>query len=512
MTLAINKSDISDPGFYDILISDQKKKVRNDPRNPESWLELGRLQEAKVEMIRCFAEKSFAIRWIPIISIVLFVAASFGLLIVHSFFLDSLTRIVHIPLIILFGILTIYMVRLRYPHSGSRYFRKALALDSECADTYEQLGMISLRNRKSKKAFFLLEQAWKRSGAKRIERELKSIYGKELAAFFEKKSNKEKELQKAKERLHNEVTTLKSEINTIKNKNTAIIKKVHSTKAEASRIMKKSECDMAEQLDKMRQDHEKQIADLERAMEDIEEKNVTAKRNFTSLTLEVMEAKALNDKFSFEQTAKHLRNNIGITLWQSLSEQTQYCLTTAEHAFSLLDKNSVHADFSLVGMELCKALETEINKVLVEPFANSLNGYREEFLRVNQTGRKNGMPTYFTYLAKVVDDKHYPGMKSLTLGQYLFVLKKTLEGDYALDEYGNFLDTISETKGVKEWRNFLQKLRIVTNEYRNSIVHNTHMTHLQYEQLRNLIFNRRDSLLKQFEKLSTCCHLGNLYN
>jgi len=463
-------------------------------------------------MIKCFTEKSLAIRWIPTATFVLFLTTSLGLLIIHPFFFNSLTRLLHIPAFILFGIITICMARLRYPHSGSRYFRKALALDSECADAYEQLGLIALRNRKIKRAFSLMEQAWKISGSNRIKRELKNVYEKELAAFFEKKSKKEKELKKANDRLHREITTLQSEIKTIKSKNTAIIKKAHSSKLLASRMVKEAKCDMSEKLDKMRQGYEKQIAELERAMEDIEEQNETAKRNFSNLTLEIMEAKAANDKYSFEQAAKQLQNKMGISLWRSLSDQTKYCLTTAEHAFSLLDKNSVHTDFSLVGMELCKALETEINNVLVEPFVNYLDGCREEFLRVNQTGRKNDIPTYFTYLAKVVDNKHYPGMKSLTLGQYLFVLKKTLEGDYALDEYGNFLDSISKTGGVKEWRNFLQKLRIVTNEYRNSIVHNTHMTHLQYEQLRNLIFNRKDSVLKQFENLSTCCSLGNLYN
>ena len=93
-------------------------------------------------------------------------------------------------------------------------------------------------------------------------------------------------------------------------------------------------------------------------------------------------------------------------------------------------------------MELCKALEAEINQKLVEPFTNFLNGNKTEFLKTNQTGEKQGRPIYFTYLAKVVDQVNYPKMKSLTLGEYHFILKLTLEKDYALKDYGVFLDTI----------------------------------------------------------------------
>ncbi len=62
MAFVNTKFEVSDPAFYDTLITDQKRKVRRDSNSAEKWLELGRLQEAKVEMTKCFVEKSFMLR------------------------------------------------------------------------------------------------------------------------------------------------------------------------------------------------------------------------------------------------------------------------------------------------------------------------------------------------------------------------------------------------------------------------------------------------------------------
>ena len=50
--------DMPDPGYYDELISGQKKIVGNDLRNAAKWVELGRLQESKAQMTNRFAKKS----------------------------------------------------------------------------------------------------------------------------------------------------------------------------------------------------------------------------------------------------------------------------------------------------------------------------------------------------------------------------------------------------------------------------------------------------------------------
>jgi len=497
MAFVNTKFEVSDPAFYDTLISDQKRKVRRDLNSAEKWLELGRLQEAKVEMTKCFVEKSFMIRWLVVFTYALFLSASLGLYFAPFDLFHVLSWKITMPAFIFCLISLIYSASARYPRSGDRYFKKAISLDPELADAYMYLGLIALRRHQKKRAYSLLEEALKKGGGKNIERELKTVYEKEFTIFFDKKTKKEKELQCTITPLLNENITLKAEVANLKNRNAAVTKKAHHSKLEAGRIMRRSETDMADRFEEIRQNYEKQIVDLEQAMEAEEEEKEIARKNVSNLTLEIMEAKALDEKMSFEQSAKTVEDIMGTPAWLKLSDQTRSCLVTAEHAFSLLDKSSEDTDFSLVGMELCKALETEINKVLVQPFAKSLNGRHEEFLRVNQTGDQKGKPIYFTYLAKVVDNTSYPEIYSLTLGQYLFSLKKTLEGEYALDEYGNFLDKISGTTGIGAWRIFLQKLKIVTNEYRNSIVHHAHMNIGQYEHLRELAFKGKNSLLIQ---------------
>ena len=159
-------------------------------------------------------------------------------------------------------------------------------------------------------------------------------------------------------------------------------------------------------------------------------------------------------------------------------------------------------------MELCKALETEINRSLIEPFPEFLNGNDEEFLIINEIGAAKGKPLYFTYLAKVVDMENFPGITSLTLGQYHFVLKKTLDQDYALREYGDFLEWVAHSSKTVIGKTFLKKLEIVTKRYRNAIVHGSPMTRKECYHLRKLIFAGRNSLLGTCTRvLETSVHI-----
>jgi len=99
-------------------------------------------------------------------------------------------------------------------------------------------------------------------------------------------------------------------------------------------------------------------------------------------------------------------------------------------------------------------------------------------------------------MARVVDRQNFPEITSLTLGQYHFVLKRTLEGEYALKEYCNFLDQISPSSKTTVGKNFLRKLETVTRGYRNTIAHESPMNKKQCNHLRNLIFAGDSALLK----------------
>jgi hypothetical protein len=111
-------------------------------------------------------------------------------------------------------------------------------------------------------------------------------------------------------------------------------------------------------------------------------------------------------------------------------------------------------------------------------------------------GETKGKPLYFTYLAKGVNRQNFPQITTLTLGQFHFVLSRTLEDDYALKEYGDFLDHIIPSSKTFVRKDFLKKLKIVTSPYRNTIAHKSPMNKKQCNHPRKLIFVGNGALLK----------------
>jgi len=149
MSILNIKHEVSDPAFYNPLILDQKKKARRNPNDAKEWLELGRLCEAKIDMIKYFTRENFGIRYfIPlyILSIFVFIWFLSSLDFSIPVFLPLSSRSFALISAIIFGaVVFLFLLFLRYPPSGSRYFRKAIVLDPECADAYMYLGLIALR-------------------------------------------------------------------------------------------------------------------------------------------------------------------------------------------------------------------------------------------------------------------------------------------------------------------------------------------------------------------------------
>jgi len=498
MAMGNTNFEVSDPGFYDILISDQKKKTSTDPSNSTNWVELGRLQDAKSQMTALFAKKKLTIKWLPPITYIFF---GVFLYVYINNYVHLVPWPVMIPVLFFCIAVMIRMALIRYPRSGKRYFQKAISIDSSNTDAYMYLGLIALRKFQKKKAYSLFERALVIEPNKKLERELRTFYQKEFMSFFDKKSENEKALQETIFSFEKQLKSLEAENEGLKNKNSIFLKKAKATKAKTSHTIRETKIDMEIQLEKIHNDYEKQIDDLEQAMEVEEIQKESSRRKILRLNLEIMEANSQKKKYSFDQATKKVENILGSNLWAVMSKQTKSYLSTAEQAFSMIDKNSKETDFSLVGMELCKALETEINQKLIRPFIKNLNEKSEQFLRTNKTREIKGLPVYFTMLAKVADNQNYLEITNFTLGQYLFVLKKTLEGEYALDKYGDYLENVFKSYSIDIGRKFLQKLKIVTNDYRNSIVHYTQMDFEQCHKLRELIFIKPDSLLV------ACCRI-----
>lgn len=493
------KKDISDPCHYDLLINEQKSHVSQNPDDVKAWMELGCLYEARIAITNYFAKRNFIIRhFLPVYVLLIFSFILLLTIIGVTLPLLGWQRIGFISLLIIVAaILCLRLFSLRYPPSGRRYFRKAIALDPKCGEAYMYLGLIALRRYQKRKACRLLEQAIQLGvNSSRIKRELKSIYEREFVAFFRAKTNRETRQQEIIDRQLGQIRELRSRVSSLEGLIESLSGRVEKAKWQGRHKAKLLDKEMKDHISAIRQDYERQLATLKQAKESEEEARALAERDFVRLTTEVMEAKATFEGRSPAEAARTVEDIMGSHLWKALSEQVKSYLTTAEQIYTvLLTEGEERPDYSLVGMELCKALETEINRILVEPFCRYLNGNKGEFLKINQTGENRGRPSYFTYLAMVVDRKNFPEVTSLTLGQYHFVLKRTLEGEYALKEYSNFLDEVCSASNVTIGSSFLKKLETVTKKYRNTIAHQSAMNREEFDHMRKLIFGGEEALL-----------------
>jgi hypothetical protein len=497
------KYTVSDPAFYGPLIAEQKKHVRRNPKNAEEWVKLGSLHESRLKMTNDFARHVFVIRYfLPILTtLALFMITAVIYLIPDPSGFSSQTYVLSSIPIIFLMISFSYLFTLRYPPSGAKHFKKALKSDPKCADAYMFLGLIWLRRYQKKKAFRFMEHAASLGGGngKKIERELKSIYAKEFIIFFEEQAEKVKNQQDTINKQKALIKQLQSEKVQLESKVDHFSARVNQAKWETDRTAKLMGREIESKISAIHQEHDEKIVELKEEMiQDAKELNA---QNFVRLTTEILELKTGLEKQSFQASFIKAENIMGKYCWQALSDQTRLYLATAEQVWSVLVEEEEKPDFSLVGMELCKALETEINRRLVNPFVGHLNDKKDEFLKINRTGNDQSRPLYFTYLAKVVDHAYYPEITSLTLGQYLFILEHTLNGDFALNHYGDFLNEINKGSENVMGKEFLSKLKTVVKRYRNIITHHSPMDEPQMHHLRELIFADENSLLQICSKI-----------
>jgi len=365
------KYPVSDPAYYCPLIADRKRRARRNPDKAVEWLALGRLHEARIDMIKDFAGRVSGIRYFILISLLLL---SIGIA-VSTYVLPGLVLLpsLHIFLISVLVTLSmlfyIYLWSLRYPRSGNKYFKKAIAIDSHCAEAYMYLGLIALRRHQKRRGSCLLEKAIDLNvDNKKIERELKSIYEKEFMAFFSRKSEREIRQDEIIDRQHEEIRGLRSRISSLESLTLRLNDRAGQAKWEAGHQARSLTKEMADHIAAIRKEHEIVIAGIRESKEYLEEAKELAERDFMRLTTEIVEARADLEGRSLDEAAKKVEDTMGLQLWNTLLEQTRTYLATAEHTFSLLMKNEDDPDYSLVGMELCKAMETEINRSLVKPF------------------------------------------------------------------------------------------------------------------------------------------------
>lgn len=500
------KYKVSDPAFYDSLIARQKKQACRNPNNAMEWVKLGCLCESKLDMMNCFAKRNLPIRYFLPVMVLLFLLtfAYAGHFFPNFFKLSSFSDVVLSIFIVLYAISFPYLWFLRYPHSGSNFFKKAVSMDPDCGDAHMHLGLIALRRHQKKKACRLLEQAVRLNcnNKNKIEHKLKSIYEKEFLSFFKEKSEKKIRQQGIINHQLDQIRRLRSKNANLEKRVETLISKLDQARWETDHKAKLMNKEVKDYVGLIRKDYEDQVAAMKQVAR--EEAKELAERDFARLTMDILESKADLEVKSLATAGQRVEEKMGNCSWKALSEETRSYLATAEQVYTVLTEQEEKPDYSLVGMELCKALEVEINQKLVEPFTGFLNGNKAKFLKTNQTGEKQGRPTYFTYLAKVVDQINYPKVRSLTLGQYHFILKLTLEEDYALKDYGVFLDTVCATSGALIGKTFREKLETIVKRYRNVIAHRSSMNKKQYAHLKELVFSGNGALL------NTCCVIKSI--
>ena len=494
------KHPVSDPAFYDSIIKKQKKCARKQPSNAGLWLELGRLHEAKVEFIESMAKRQFWLRFfIPIYLLGISFLIFFGFIIFSSqvIFLSlryfTFTAFGMVLVSVLFG----WMWSLRYPRSGWKYFKKVIRLDPTSAEAYMHLGLISLRWYRKRPAYLYLEKTIELGISNNsLERQLKRLYHKEFISLFNKKTERESQLQSIIDDQFTQIKALRAKVSSLSNLIESLTIKADQAKWETKHKTKQLTKEMDKRLLAIEKEYEKEMAEINQTPEDIEDPKEALQKDLVRLTTEIMEAKAELEESSLASAESSVEAEMESHIWQTLMPQTRRYLATAEHIFNILADEEGTPDYSLIGMELCKALEVEINNTLVSPFAKYLNGNEKEFLKTNQIGQNKGKPRYYTYLAQVVDQHNYPETTSLTLGQFHFILKNALRGDYALKAYGSFLEQIYSLSRVRIEKRFLKNLETVTTRYRNTIAHEAPMNKKECDHLRKLIFAGDDALLK----------------
>jgi hypothetical protein len=490
-----SENGYSDPSEFHPLISKLKKSIRNNPLNPEKWVKLGCLYDERKNMVDEIVRHSFILRFC-FISIVLITLISLFFFIgsdrYKHFFVNS-------PVILIFVITTTtltlsLMFFTRYPRSGGRFYRKAIALNPNCGEAYMYLGFIALRKFQKHKGYCLLEHAMQLNvDDNRIKKELKYHYEREFIKFFDINKEEKKQQQHIVENQREQIKKLQREIHLHKT-NVAILKsQAKQTLSKARQNVKIKSKKIDSQVADIMKNYDDKTIEIEKKLPEKPEQDPII---YVHLTDGLFESEIKAEHLSYYQVAEDLKNSVELDFWQSFSKQTKTYLVTAEQTYLAFIKNGESKDFSLIGLEYCKALELEINKKLITPFVDYIKEDKEEFLKTCKTGERKNKPKYFGYLPMIVDEENYPKMTSLTLGQFNFLLKRCLKDEYAFREYKRFLEKKYSFNGYSFIQLFQEKLSIVVGRYRNAIAHQSSMNKKQCEHLRELIFLEKNSLLK----------------
>ena len=493
-----NENDLSDPSYFNPIIARQKKFLKINSDDPKEWVKLGGLYEDRASMVDRIIRRSFILRAICIPTFLIFFFCTLFLYKIspHNFLMID-NPLILISLLLIMALTLVGVFLLRNPRSGSSFFKKAIVLDQKCGEAYMHLGFIALRRYQKRKAYCLLEHALElQVDDKRLKKSLKTLYEGEFIKFFNAQRDGDKKKQEAFDSQQEQIKKLQSEIHLHKTNIDILKSKTKQTLCNVKRDVKFKSKELDNQIFAVKKNYQEKIVKIEKEKAELKRENEVDPVIFVNLSDELFESELKIEQLSFQQTVENIKNTVELDLWQSLSRQTKFYVVTAEQTFSIFSKSDDIKDFSLIGLEYCKALELEINKKFTAPFSEYIKERKEQFLKIDQTGERNNKPKYSSYLSMVVDEKNYPSINSLTLGQFHFALKQSLKNSYNLQEFRQFIDGLFSDRFKATPFLFSEKLGVVVKRYRNVIAHLSSMNRVECGHLRELIFFGNDSLLR----------------
>lgn len=276
----------------------------------------------------------------------------------------------------------------------------------------------------------------------------------------------EKILSKQRKRAREKVEALYSEIAQLKEEKKRL-------KAKVASLSSKSE-NMTKKIKEIKYRYKKQLKEISR-LRNREEKEIKLEE-FDSEAIDtahnLIEAEISDRKIELIEIKKELSKKIGMPYWEMLTKEAQYFLMTAEYLYSLSKEEKI--DFSLISVELSKAIEMELNDKLIVPFIEYLkrNQKTEEFLSQNIKKTIGGRPVYYTRLAQLVDDRNFPKVKNLSLGQIGALLDNSIKEFRGTESFVKFIKTYLSTPDYfLEPSNLLRILEVISTKYRNPFAH-----------------------------------------
>ena len=363
-------------------------------------------------------------------------------------------------------------------------------------DAHLALGRIALRRGQKKNACRYFEAALA-CGVKDAEAKssLRSAYEKEFFKLFQRERQSRRDQEQAIALQSERIESLTREIRELRGQTETFKRGAANAKKQRDHSRRQYKKILQERLEGVRSHYEGRLREVSENLETVAEEARELKKERLSAEIDAtlrLETRA--DEGVYNNTLAMMEAYLGCHAWQVLHEETRQLLITAEYVYQ--NMGGAGMDFGLVGMELCKSVEVEVNEKLVHPFVRHLEraGLVEEFLSRNKVGERAGAPLYHSRLANVVDRAHYSGFRMLTLGQFLFTLQQIQKSDYCLEHFEEFLAGSGMTGEIVD--RWVDKCAQLVMDYRNPLAHASILDRESCGDLRRLVYIETDSLMK----------------